>query len=385
MFNRLFKLVITDKFVVLYVFYIRFRFRFNAKKYRNRKVIATQDKYDMQTIKQARKIILLTAELNGISGGIMSFFSILETSRKLKPDFFCAFSTVPNTVFIYSHYLEYPNKEKIYRFDQFVENAKSCKELILHIPEYYAKVFYSSLKESDLAFFANIEKLHINLLNQNIELMPEPKEFVDLYTLTKNITMTTAFSRYTTQEICDKYNLPTHLFSVNIDISRFKSFPFDKKRKIIVYSYDSNPYKERILTKLKQKLFGWDFVCVQEMKFTEYMDLISRAFFTISFGEGFDGYFTQPQYVGSIGFAVYNDTFFPNRKWLGLENVYADYVEMEEKLCNDILCFSLDKAKFDRVIADFMRLHKGLYQVNEYEDNLRRFYKGQYDFVPKQS
>lgn len=61
-------------------------------------------------------------------------------------------------------------------------------------------------------------------MNQNIELMPEPEKLKDLYKLTNNITQTIAHDRYATQEVCDKWQIPTHLFSVNIDLTKYKYY-----------------------------------------------------------------------------------------------------------------------------------------------------------------
>ncbi len=71
--------------------------------------------------------------------------------------------------------------EDIYRFSQIVDNAKNLDEMILHIPDYYADDFYKELKKKDIKFLKSIKNLHINIMNQNIELMPEPEQLKDLY------------------------------------------------------------------------------------------------------------------------------------------------------------------------------------------------------------
>ena len=100
------------------------------------------------------------------------------------------------------------------------------------------------------------------------------------------------------------------------------------------------------------------------------MDLISRAFFTITFGEGMDGYFGQPQYVNSVGFAVYNDEFFPNNNWKNFENVYASYDEMYENIVADVKKYSQNKEKYEKIIKDFINENSKLYQISKFYDNL---------------
>ena len=67
----------------------------------------------------------------------------------------------------------------------------------------------------------------------------------------------------------------------------------------------------------------------------DYKKLISRALFTITFGEGYDGYFIEPYFSGSIGFAVRNDTFFP-KKMSSLMGLYSSWEDMELNIVKDI-------------------------------------------------
>lgn len=390
-FHRLFKFIVNREAVILYILGIRIKIKSKSlSKLLCKEIWAEYDKilnaqknYDLKELKNAQKIILFIAELDGINGGIMSFFSLLECSRKLNKDAFCLLSTVPNTQNIFSAYSYYPNDEQIWRFDQVVSNAKNCKHFILHIPEYYVPKFCKVLNKKDKKFISQIPNLHINILNQNIELMPPPQDIQGLFEFSKNVTQSLAFDKNANQEVCDKWGIPSHLFSVNIDISRFKAYDFKEKQKIIVLSPDKNPYRKNIINKLAKELPQWSLVVVENMKFTDYMDLISRAFFTITFGEGFDGYFIQPHYVNSVGFAVYNELFFPSKEWLKFENVYESYEQMEDKIVADIKRLSLNNLAYNELIAANLKEHKKLYFLSKFEDNLARFYEGKYDFMPR--
>ena len=349
-----------------------------------KKEIAVQDSWDLTDLKNAKRLILfLTPSECKINGGIMSIYSLCEASREINKDSLCILSNYPNERFTYATNDQFLNNEKIYRFQQIVENCKNIEELILHIPEYYTKYFYNSLTENDKTFFKSIKKLQINIMNQNIEIMPELEEIKNLYLLTDNITQTIAHNRYATQEICDKYNMPTHLFSVNIDLGKYKSYSFEEKEKIIVLSPDENENKEKIVNKLKKELPDWQTITVQNLTFSEYMDLISKAYFTITFGEGMDGYFTQPQYVNSVGLAAYNDEFFPNTSWKNLKNVYKSYDEMQDLIVDDIKHLSNNKELYTQTIIEMLNKNNELYQENKYKDNLKRFYNKEYDFYPQ--
>ena len=151
-------------------------------------------------------------------------------------------------------YTFFKNDEKIYRWEQIVNNAKNVKELIIHIPEYFSDKFSTALTNKDFKFLKQIENVQINILNQNIELMPEPEKIKGLYKINNNVTQTIAHDRYATQEVCDKWQIPTHFLSVHIDTSGYRSYAFEEKEKIIVLSPDEAPYKEAIVKKLKQEL-----------------------------------------------------------------------------------------------------------------------------------
>ena len=342
-----------------------------------------QNKYNLSELKEAQKVILFLVSGKPVTnGGIMSVFSLCKYARMVNKDFFCLIATCFGK-FTYTTHTGFMNDEQIYRWQQIVKHGKNVKELILHIPELYVKDFYANLTADEVYFFKSLSHLHINIMNQNIELMPEPEELGSLYKLTNHITQTTAHHRYATQEICDKWQIPTHLFSVYVDYSDYKMYEFEEKEKIIVLSPDENPHREQIVKKLETALPDFRLLTVRNMTFKEYMNLISKAYFTITFGEGFDFYFIQPSIMGSLGFAVYNDDFFPNKKWSELENVYASYEDMLENIVADMIDFIkngrakyealslLNKAKFDE-----------LYSFEKFVNNLERFYKKEYDFMP---
>ena len=384
--NKLFSKTVENKHIIYRILGIKFSVK-NTNFYKQFKdAIKIQDAYDLTELKNTKKLILFlipSPDSAMINGGIMSIFSLCEESRRINDDALCIISTPPHCKYTYAKNDNFLNNENIYRFSQIIDNANNLDDMILHIPEYSAGNFYNTLSEKDIEFLKSIKNLHINIMNQNIELMPEPEKLKDLYKLTNNITQTIAHDRYATQEVCDKWQIPTHLFSVNIDMSKYKAYSFDEKEKIIVLSPDWNEHKERIIEKLEKELPDWKLITVNNMTFTEYMDLISRAFFTITFGEGMDGYFTQPQYVNSMGFAVYNDDFFPSNKWQNLKNIYLSYDEMYENIVSDIKRYSRNKKEYVEIVTKLFNTHSDMYQSSRFKDNLKNFYLKKYDYFPK--
>ena len=95
-----------------------------------------------------------------------------------------------------------------------------------------------------------------------------------------------------------------------------------------------------------------------------------------------DGYLIQPHYVGSVGFAVYNDEFFPNKEWNDLKNIYSSYDEMFENIVNDIKNIHSNKELYNQANSELLIKNKKLYNVEGFNDNLTRFYEKKYDFTP---
>ncbi len=354
---------------------------FSKKESRASKII--QDSLDLNKLKNAKKLIIfLTPAKDKINGGIMSIFSLCEFSRQLNPDSFCFISTPPGdlTYVINDKFL---NNEKILRFEQIIKNAENAKEIILHIPEFLSADFYKTLNKKEKIFLKS-KNLQINILNQNINLMPEPDKLKDLFNLTNNVTQTIAHNRYATQDICNKYQIPTHLFSVHLDLSKYKSYSFEQKEKIIALSPDNNEYREKVIEKLKKELPDFKLITIKDLTFNQYMDLISKAFFTITFGEGMDGYFILPSVVQSIGFAVYNDEFFPDSSWLDLQNVFKTYDDLSENIIKILKDLYSNQKKYNSLSILNKQKHNEIYNLNQYKNNLKKFYEKNYDFKFKE-
>lgn len=385
--RKLFSKEIVEKHIIYRIFGIRFSVRnpnfIDKSKIETESAVKIQNNYDLTPLNLAKKLILfLIPSQVKICGGVLSIYSLCETSRNIVPDALCILSTYPNDEYTYASNDMFLNNEQIYRFPQIVDNCKNLEELIIHIPEYYSKRVYKDLKRKDIRFLKSIKNLQLNILNQNIELMPEPKKIANLYKLTKNITQTIAHDKYATQEVCNKWQLPTHLFSALWDMTKYKKRDFDEKEKIIVLSSDNHENKDEIVNKLKEEFKDWEFITVKGLTFSEYMDLISRAFFTITFGEGFDGYFIQPSIVNSIGIAAYNDEFFPDKSWLKLDNVFESYEDMAKNIVGFIKEYSQNQQKYSELSSLNKRMQNEIYNFEQYKDNLKRFYERKYDLIP---
>lgn len=352
-----------------------------------RKSVYIQNHYDLDSVKKKRKLIVfLIPSSNYVNGGIMSIFSICKHSRLVAKDYICLISTIPGKI-TYAYNNKFKNNENIYRWQQIIKISECLTNLIIHIPEYYAKKFYKNLDDSDINALKNIPDLQINIMNQNVGLMPKPQEIAVLYKLTNNITQTISNYSHVNQSNADKWNIPTHYLPVWLSLEQYKQYDFDKKERIIVLSHDENEHKKNIIDTLRKRLPDWQLITVEKMSFDEYMDLIAKAFFTISFGEGFDGYFVQPTSVKSMGLAVYNDEFFPNKSWKEMENVFTSYYEMQEKIVSKITEFYNNKNLYYKVIDKVIKKieNDNIYDYDKYLNCLKNFYYKKYNYFPSES
>ncbi len=334
--------------------------------------------------KTSNIIVFFIPPIKTINGGIISIFSLAAESRKFEKihSSQVLVCTYPGTKSYGVNNL-FGNKEIIYDFERVLKEYPTPKKMLLNIPEYAIFTVYSHLLNYQ-DYLNKIETLQINILNQNILLMPDRSEVISLFSLTPNVTQTIAHIKYCNQEIADYYNIPTHLFSVSIDKSNYECVDFDSKQDQIVYSPDNHPLKNKILKKINQKLPKYKLIEVKNLKYEKYKDLIAQSKYVITFGEGFDSYYIEPIFSCSLALTVYNKSFFPSAEFKKLKNVYSSYEDMLEKITKDLILFDNKEAYADIVRANSRKLQK-IYSYNLYLDNIERFYLENYSFKPKKN
>lgn len=354
-----------------------------------KKQVRIQDSYDLRELRAARKMVVfvIPAE-NQVYGGMMSFFSLCEKSRDiLGESAMTLIATCPCwwmwQIVTYAENKNFPNREKIYRFEQISRHAASVQELILHVPEIYADKFWGLCSRADLRFIKNVAKVQINILLQHIDLMPSLKDLSNLYSLSNKVTITTGNEKSATQEVSNKWNAPLKHVSVSLDISKYPKVPFQDKEKVILFSNDEHPDKYVVRRFIEEGLPDYRIMIIEKMTFDEYMSWISRARFTITFGEGFDAYFIQPYGVGSMGLSVYNERFFPSAEYLEMKSVYNSYIEMACNIKNDVLYWENHPSEYSAFVESAKDKFDAIYVNDNVSKNLRKFYANEYDFFPE--
>ena len=365
---------------------IKIKFRIDPRLKETIAAKKIQDKYDLSVYINAEKVVVFIEVNAVICGGQISIFSLCKYSKAiLEPKVPVLMTTMPGK-YTYTHNDFFINNIDVFRWEQIIEIIKNKKEVIIHIPEYLTPLFLKNLTIKEKKILKKIKNLQINIMNQRVDIMP-PKEYIDeCKKLTKNITQTTAHDRYSTQQMSNKYNIPLHKFSVNLDMLQYSHLTTNNIEKIILISPDNRTKSFCIncfMNKLGKELPDYKIIRFYKMKFLDCMKLTSRCFFTISMGEGFDGYLIHPLFVGRLGAAIYNNTYFPDASWLKYRNIYEDYHQLCNDFVKDFRYFENNLDAYHELVKEQKERIMKIYDMEEYKDNLRRFYNREYDFYPQ--
>lgn len=311
-----------------------------------------------------------------ISGGILSIASIYEESLKLRNihQSEVIMVTHPDAHLLLKH-IQFPNDIFVYRFKQ-LKKIKHLKSLLIHIPEYFVnKELINSIKTSFL--YLNEQDIHLNILNQRIDIMPIPKVIKEIKDKGYQITQTTAHERYSTLEIKDKFGIPLHKLSVYATPERYKFTSFEEKENLILVSPDKGQLKTEILSKINKELPNYSVIIISGITYMEYLNLIDRAKYMITFGEGLDFYFIETVFSGGISFAVYNEEFFTS-DFKGIDGIYETYEQLHSDIGNTINELAKSKENYSSINRQqFSACHK-IYNDTYYKQNLINFYKKNY-------
>lgn len=316
-----------------------------------------------------------------MSGGVISILSIAaETKDIFKNNKEVAILVCTHTDdFLLVKYQNIENKFIIYSFNQIVENFKGLEEIIIHVTDYAVTHFVTHQPKKEKKYLAKLKKVHFNIMNQNIKLMPKQHIVNKLKTMYNLVTITTAHQQYSTQYYREFYDVPLHKFSVWISPEQYEFVDYKNKENLLVYSLDFHPLKEEILKSLR-KINGLQLQEIIGLTYSDYKKLIRKAKWSLTFGEGLDGYFIEPVFSGAISFAVYNKEFF-TESFKGLQTVYSSYSEMIAKIVEDIEYFESNTNNFKQYQNKQFNLCEELYNSKVYRSNIEKFYNHKFTFA----
>jgi hypothetical protein len=315
-----------------------------------------------------------------ISGGVLSIASLYEESSKLKDlhESKVLVATSPGE-FLILRFTQFDNNITVYRFSQLFSYFNSLESLIIHIPELLVAPFLNSSANPYLTKLGSIPYVHINILNQNIRMMPEPEVVQNLHSRCNLLTQTTAHERYTTKEVRDKWKIPLHKFSVFGSPERYVYTKLAEKMPLILISPDEKPFKLKTLKILETHLPTLDQLVIRNLPYRRYLEIIQKAKYAITFGEGLDFYFLETVFSGGVGIAVYNQDFFPH-DWRDLQGIFLSEDELILGLPDFMKLLEQSPEYYKEVHKQQYQAACSLYSYDQYRENIASFYRGEYSF-----
>ena len=317
-----------------------------------------------------------------ISGGILSIASLYSETKKLSgthnsKTIMCTF---PKDHLLLEH-TNFTNDITVFRFSQLRGYFRDIQKMIIHIPELLAKYFITSLTQEEYSYLKNIEFLHINIMNQNINLMPDKTVIDSLKTFTHNITITTAHKKYCTRAYQLSYGVPLHFFSTFASPDKYDLIQFNQKHDLVIFSPDDDEKNREVITLLQNAYPQLKTQVIKGLKYEQYRELIKQSKWSITFGEGLDFYFIEPVFSGSVGFAIYNEEFF-TPDFSGLKTIYKSYELMLQYIVAHIKSLN-NEAVFNEYQHTQYQLCAKYYSYDTYKQNIKDFYSYNYTFKPE--
>lgn len=360
----------------------------------NRKKVIRKRISKLKTFSKTCFTVFLVPNQDVVNGGVLSIASLHKEFCNLKSSHnteVLALNHKYNSTDFFFKFSKFDNEMKVFDWHTFLDTMKVIDKLTIHIPELFLSSFIDEVKKDwskkHKLKLDKVKDLRINVLNQNDLLMPEVTKINWLRKhLTQDITMTMAHRQYATLKNREKYGVPMHYLSAWLNPVPFEIKRFEDKKKIIMFSPDeltranikSKHTIEDLQYKIKSELSGYEIITVKNMKYEEYKKLASAAMFTVTLGEGLDGYFLDTVFSGGISFAVYNEEFF-TRDYKDLQTVYVSFEDMFENIIRDFKSFNIP-LKYDDYNLQELGVLEIEYSYSKFQNRVREFIKGNYDF-----
>jgi hypothetical protein len=325
-------------------------------------------------------IILLSPGKDTINGGILSICSVYTESLNLRDVHRSevVMCTLPGDSPL-SRYTRFDNTIDLFSFTLVLSHFRDLDQMIINIPENGWTQFLENLSQDDLDRLRRVRHLHFNIMLQNIKQLPESyQRFIDELRLLGKVTFTTAHQQYSTSKTRAMLGVPLHKLSVYVSPEQYHRRGYLEKKNLLIVSPDPDPHREIVLARIREQLPDLRIQVIRNLTYEEYKKRIEEAKWSLTFGEGLDGYFVETIFSGGIGFAVYNRDFF-TPDFESLRSLYTSHEDLTQKICRDIVDLDNEEAYTQYQIEQFDICSKH-YDSAIYRENLRSFYEGKYTF-----
>jgi len=325
-----------------------------------------------------RLIIFLTPGLNARAGGILSIASIYEETKTLADlhGAKLAVCAVPGDDPFFLKYDWFENDIYLLDLHAVLRGCENLRWLQLHVPEYAVKRVSDWLEVVFGSLLRAVRDIHVNIMLQNIDYI----EVQDVPGLMRfgRVTATTAHQAYGNARTRALLGVPVHQLGVRLGPELYAFKPYREKQDLLVVSPDPHPLRDQVLTRIACAHPNLKIQVIADLTYESYKALICDAKWSLTFGEGLDGYFVEPIFSGAVSFAVYNERFFTSA-FAELETVYPSWDALGERMAADIHRLD-DPERFERGWRPAYDLLASIYDTEHFRASLRAFYREDYSF-----
>jgi hypothetical protein len=283
--------------------------------------------------------------------------------------------TVPGDPSLFK-YSWFENHNYILDLETVLKGCVQLDYLLIHIPAIQVDRMVEWLASVSSTLLRNAREVHLNILLMHIGNI-RGKNVAGLKRFGK-LTCAAAHEAYTNSATREAMDAPLHRLSVCIGPECYSIAKYQEKEPLLIVSPDPHPLKEQVLRQIAQVHPDLMIKIIDNITYEEYKDLARRAKWSLTFGEGLDGYFIEPIFSGGVSFAVFNNQFF-TPPFANLKNVYESWDALMEKLGADMKRID-EQAAYHECWRPAYDLLCNLYSSEQCRENLRRFYRGEYTF-----
>ena len=330
------------------------------------------------TFRTKRLIVFLTPGSEARNGGTIAVARMYRESQALRylHRAKVALCAVPGDDPRFFRYSWFENRDYILDLESVLRSCVRLDYLMLHIPAYAVDRVLAWLTSAAPALLNKIREIHLNVLLFNIDNV-QGKNVKGLMRFGR-VTATTAHEAYSNAATREALGVTLHRLLICQGPEFYLRADYHDKESILVVSRDTNALKEQVLEQIARALPDLRIQVIDNFSYEDYKKLIRRAKWSLTFGEGLDGYFVEQVFSGGIPFAVFNNRFF-TPAYAELETVYPSWEILMERMTADIQ--RLDEAvAYNRCWGQAYKLLSNDFNTNRFLANLRLFYRGEYTF-----
>jgi hypothetical protein len=324
------------------------------------------------TFRTKRLIVFLTPGYELRTGGVMAIASFYRESIALSHIHGAkvVLCTLPGD----SPFLKYSwfeNHNYILDLESVLKGCTQLDSILIHIPAYTVDRILDWLTSASPTLLSNVREIHLNILLMNIDNI-QGKNVSGLKRFGK-VTCTTAHEAYTNSTTREAMDVPLHRLSTCVGPEIYSLSGYQEKEALLIVSPDGHPLREKVLHQIAQACPDLTIKIIENLSYGDYTKLVRRAKWSLTFGEGLDGYFIEPVFSGGVSFAVFNDRYF-TPPFSNLETVYPSWEVLMEKIAEDMKRLDEPMA-YDRCWRQAYDLVSSLYSTEQFRENLRMFYR----------